>query len=436
MKKLILTSPFRHELYLNDDFFYVNRGMFNRAITALDEHIPELDITSPWLNEDKIVQGEKYTSVKYDALNLDSKPVLIIDFKDELAQFLSTNTQFDLSAQFGLESCLVKIYNNTIGLIGLTLTFDELSPTLKQNPSQLDMLTTKFVEHIEAHFLRTEVERVLNCLQDKFRDICSENDIRMIYQDNVFDHVLDILKNERGKVLWTGRLLYVPDEGKDQWLTFFEGWASTEVIAEGNSAFFRQGNSLVLESYISEDEIIACFDLCQYYFGIFTATNNAMKRVAGRFGRNEDELKQQQKICQEINLQVKNISVNEQEAIAGLQGKRRQTVKAIFACWEYDSYVDMVIARNEILQSKIHNYQQIVNQRYGKVVQFALAFVGSIALADFLLNIVMYINPEYAQLGGFGILHLLAKVPGELIMSSVVLLAVLLSLLFTWKNKS
>lgn len=435
MKKLILTSPFRHNLYLNDDFFYVNRGVFNQAITSLDRQIPELDISSAWLNKDKIIQSEKYTSVKYDSLNLDSKPVLVIDFTDELGKFITKQSDFDLPKKFSPADCHVKIYNNTIGLISLTLTFDCLDDEVEQDPSRLDLMTTGLAEYVEEYFLRSQVESVLACLQDSFKTICSHSDIRMIYQDHVFDRVLDILKNERYKVLWTGRLLYVPDEEKCKWLKFFEEWASTEVVSANNTAFFRQGNSLVLQSYINEEEIIACFDLCQYYFAIFSIANTVMKRVAGSFGRDKNKLKQQLEICQEINLQVKSISVNEQEAISGLQGKRRQTVKEIFACWEYDSYVDMVISRNEILQSKIHNYQQANNQRYGKIIEFALTFVGSIALADFLLNIVMYINPDYSELKGYGVLFLLSKLPGELIVSGVIFLAILFSIIFALRNK-
>lgn len=435
MNKLILTSPFRHDLYLNDDFFYVNRGIFNRVITRLDEKIPELNISSAWLNQDKIVQSEKYTSVKYDSLNLDSKPVLVVDFTVELEKFLTSQNTFVLPSYFSLTDCQIKIYNNTIGLIGLTLSFEHLSQSIEDDPSKLDLLTTHLAEYVEAHFLRPQVERILDCLQDTLKTICSDRDIRMIYQDHVFDRVVDILKNESHNVLWTGRFLYVPEQDKGKWLDFFEKWTSTEAISADNTAFFRQGNSLVFTNYISEEEIIACFDLCQYYFAIFSVANTVMKRVAGRFGRDESELKKQLEICQEISLQVQNLNVNEQEAIAGLQGKRRQTVKEIFSCWEYYSYVDMVISRNEILQSKIHNYQQAASRRYGKIVEFALTFVGSIALADFLLNIVMYINPDYSKLGGYGVLFLLAKIPGELIMSGVVVLAVLFSIIFTMKNK-
>lgn len=435
MKKLILTSPFRHNLYLNDDFFFVNRGIFNQTISMLDELTPTLDISSAWLNNDKVIQDEKYISVKYDSLNLDSKPVLVIDFTNQVSDFLSSADYTD-SLCFSVAGCYVKIYNNTIGLIGLTLSFDRLSEEIEHDPVQLDFLTTKLIEHVEENILRKEVERVLKYLRDCFKRTCTSRDVRKIYQDHVFDQVLEILKEERFKVLWTGRLLYVPDNEKQKWVDFFAKWSSTHVIPANNSAFFRQGNSLVLKSYIHEDEIISCFDLCQYYFAIFYLTNIVIKRVAGDFGKNRRALKKQLEICQEINLQVKNIEVNQKEALTGLQGKRRQAVKEILACWEYERYVDMVKSRNEILQAKINNHRIATNQRYGKIIEFVLALVGFIALADFLLNIVIYINPNFESLSRYsGILYVISTIHGEFIMSSIVLLAILFSVFFAIKKK-
>lgn len=435
MKKLILSSPFRHSLYLNDDFFYINREIFNNAISELDKQTPNLPISSAWFNQDKPAQNEKYISVKYDSLNLDSKPLLVINFTSQLKQFLPNQPQIELDDNFHLISCYVKIYNNTIGLIDLQLGFENLKQEFKSNPSLLDIQTTKLVQLIEEQLLRAEITDVLKLLQHNIGSSCSKADKKLIYQDHVFAEVLDILKEEHNKVLWTGRLLYAPAQERDEWIEFFEQWALTTVQADGNSAFFRQGNNLVLDDYISQEETIACIDLCQYYYAIFYIANNVVKRVAGGFGNKNNELQTMLNTCQEINLQIKTIEVNQKEALSGLQGKRRKTVQEIFRCWEYDNFLDMVITRNEILQSRIHTLQESERQKFGRVLEFILSLVGLISFADFLLNVTMYTHPEFIPVDGFwGILRSFASVPSEIIMSAVICLVVIFSLIFTLKR--
>lgn len=439
MNKLILFSPFRHRLFLNHYFFRQAEKILIGVVDRFNQKNTEMKINSPWVNDEEA--GSKYISVKYDVLNLESKPVFTILLEPSLLRLLMKKECYSLIREnFEAIACKVDIYNTMIGIINIELKIKSSLKKENIDPVKLDIMTSMLSKEFEQIYLRGEIEQIIAELHGRMGRIIRFRGRSSIYKHTAFSRISHFISNEVDDlVLWTGRLLYVKAEEKKEWIPFFKNWAQTDIIENNNSAFFRSGNNLVLSTFAPERDVINILNLSQYYYSICYVINLVIKEVSSRFMCETRIRGNILNDCQMIDLAIQNIGVSYDEVIGGLQGKRKMIVQTVCESWGYADFVQMIEKRSQIIQKRVGNYYRYKQQRYNKILEILLTIVGMVAVSDFILNIVSYTKPSYIRksdslFGDFGILYFSSGFNGDVLISSSLLISILIALFYIKKS--
>lgn len=425
MKILYLISPFIHKLDIKSEQYAENKNSINDCIKTFVEKREN----SSFIIENLSMKDSEYLSTKYDLFNIESSAILVIKVGGKIKEDVRLNwNQKDLP----IDDIKIKIYNNNIGLITTKILIDSLPLMINEDEDCLDRETNNFSNYL-YDILKDYLDKTTDDLGSLINN--QSNPSISSTQDTIFtERINSTMIEMSSKTLWTSRTLYISDSEKDRTIQFFKQWSSSDVIDNSQAAFFRQGNNLVTDNYMNEKDLVNSMEFCQYYYSIFYTKNNVLKNISYLIDNNNGE--ELSHICQEFSILIKDIEINRKESIAGLQGKRRQTVHEIFERWNFYDYIDMVNSRNELLQSKIKTHSERKTQKYRVLLEFILTTVGLISLSDFLLNIYAYISPEYqASKYSIGIFKLLSYLPSEIVISLVVLLTIILSMIFVSRNK-
>ena len=240
--------------------------------------------------------------------------------------------------------------------------------------------------------------------------------------------------DDRNGLMWVSRVLRchgAPGLAAREWAGVREipaaGAGETRLLA-------GVGNSLAIEGTDSMADVATAYRKLQYLYALLDIHGRNITRLStGFLARRRSFLARTLQRLDRIQAHLGVVESRAIDVFAGLQGARARHCAALSQAWDLPGKERGVHRKAAIAHDMVAQFAQRQGLKYQKMVQFILAVVGVLALADVVINLTAFAHAA-DEASAWGIVKVVRAVPPDTLLTGTgIVLAVaivILGLLF------
>jgi len=416
--KILLSAPLRTSIELPLRYSGQRPSELVDAVQIASKNIvAELgsgyDIQSAIVADDRPL--ELYKRLDQDSIPSTLLPLLTINFFEKLQLEQITIPGCSNSR---LQDASIHIYDRTLGLLELTVDFDEIS-NLSEFENNADDWTVLFVKSLldKLHSFSQVCFKILIKPQANSREGIMQPANRKSCFFDVYEPSCTSLNLS---LMWVSRVIFTdsPTIEKHPWENWTQGQISDRIeVSVGNqSGVLCVGNSVVFGKldFMAVNSIQKGLRLANLIFSAVHVISKNLRTVHGDFIGSRIPAIHSAELTATIRNALDIVERDYEDGMQGIQGGRRTVATNYLTVWSFEALLHTSHKRIGSLFSLTQELIVRRNARYSRLVELALSIIGGIALLDFSLNLMTFSrSPSSKEDGVFGLIDFVKEAPED-----------------------
>jgi|GEM_PF-6585964 len=436
--KFLFFAPLRTNLNLDSIAALKQPESLRRLITEVIEARGQTNTECEW---QCLLENCDASLLRYETLAQDSTPASALPFlkltvpEHIVHQLMPELSSPNSTAGVRFDDCAVFYYDNTMGVIKLALSLEEVTDRAALLGG-IDEWSIRLCKAVATFILPEE-----SGFRSALIEAQNTKDLRHFLRRNEFEVFFDRHLQQgqappvvRDDIMWVNRLLILgkgdPNECHvRQWLQQSDPLARAREIGSSR-LIIRAGNSVCLSEMGRED--IEAYERvilqCSYFFALFDSINRNLRQI---YLDNADRKNLSTKTIHSVSRTRGHIQFLHNElvdSIMGLQGSRRELAELLLSTWGFQGLIEAVQKKNEVAGGMIEYFLEKRSIRYNRMVETILAAIGGFSVLGFAVSLFSFARSDLNRPESVpGLVHLAQHAPIDLVLYIVIgILSILL----------